>query len=129
MRECISSALLYDGWVFYERWDRTRQMERQRAEKEAESARRALELMGGVDLKILNFYAMPSVLRAGERTRLCYSVVNAKRVRLEPPVKKLYPALSYCWEVAPRQSTQFKLVEEDDAGHSATESLTLKVTR
>lgn len=122
-------ALVYDAWVFYSRWDRARQAEQQRAQKEAEDAQRILKQIGGADLKILGFYADPPVIAAGQKARLCYSVVNAKRVRIEPAVKELYPALSYCWDVSPRRRTEYRLIAEDGAGHRVNATTGIDVQR
>ena len=123
----ILIALVYDGWIFYSRWDRARRIERQRAEKEAADARRILDLLGGGDLKILNFYAVPNVITRGSQANLCYSVISAKRVRIEPPIKNLYPALSYCFQISPRNDTEYKLFAEDDAGNHVSATLAVRV--
>jgi len=123
----IFAAVVYDGWIFYSRWSSARDIERARAEKEAQDARKTLDMLGGGTLKILDFYASPGVIRRGEHANLCFGVNGAKSVRLEPAVEDLHPALSYCLQVAPRQDTEYKLIAEDGAGHSATQSARLKV--
>ena len=125
----IFLALVVDGWIFYSRWDRDREAESVRVEKEAQQARRTLDLMGGTDLKILNWYVSPGTIHRGAPASLCYSVVGAKTVRMEPAVKELYPAFSHCVQVSPRADTEYKLFAEDSAGHTTTASLTLKVIR
>ena len=120
-------VLAYDVWVFYSRWDRGRRVAEQRAEKEAADAKRTLELIG--QFKILNFYSVPGVVKRGKQANLCYSVVGAKTVRLEPAVKPLYPALSYCLQVSPQKDTEYRLIAEDGAGHTAAQSLVIKVIR
>jgi hypothetical protein len=120
-------ALLRDGWLFYSRWSDDRAFERARAEKEAEQARRTIDLYGGGGLKILNFYASPGEVHAGSEVTVCYSVVGAKNVRIEPAVKELHPSLSYCFQITPKRSTEYKLIAEDEAGHSASQTLTIPV--
>ena len=120
-------ALLYDGWIFYSRWNDTRRAGQERVEKEARAARQTLDRIGGSQLKILNFYATPNLIQRGHQANACYSVVNAKTLRMEPPVGDVYPALSHCLQVAPRKTTEYKLFAEDGAGHTATESFTLYV--
>jgi len=120
-------ALLYDGWVLYSRRSDARRAEQERAAKEARDARRVLDRMGGSQLKILNFYAQPPVVRRGGEARLCYNVVNAKTLRMEPPAGDVYPALSHCLQVSPRVSTEYKLFAEDGAGHAVSETFTLTV--
>ena len=121
----VLAVLVYDGWVFYSRWERTREVSRQKTEKEQEAARRTLQLIG--NLKILGFYAVPNEIQRGSMAKICYSVVDAKAVRIEPPVQSLYPALSFCFEVAPRKTTEYKLFAQDAAGHTVTATSTIEV--
>jgi hypothetical protein len=123
----VLAALAYDGWIFYSRWREAREAERVSRAKKAEDARRTIDLLGGGQLKILNFYASPGAIRRGERANICYSVYGAKSVRIEPPVQALYPAIAYCLQVSPSRSTEYKLVAEDGANHTATRSLELRV--
>ena len=125
----VAVVLVYDAWVFYSRHQRAQQIEQERAEKQAEDAQRVINRMGGNDLKILNFYAAPPVIHSGQTARLCYSVVNAKEVRVEPAVKDLYPALSYCWDVSPRGRTEYRLIAGDGAGHTVTAQAVIDVNR
>jgi hypothetical protein len=120
-------GLLYDGWIFYSRWNDSRQAEQQRADKEAQTARQTLDRIGGSQLKILAFNAEPAATPHGHGFNICYGVVNAKTVRVEPPIGDVYPALSHCLQIAPRKTTEYKLTAEDDAGHSVTQSLTIEV--
>jgi hypothetical protein len=83
--------------------------------------------MGGTELKILNWYVSPPTIRRGAKANLCYSVVGAKIVRMDPAVKELYPAFSHCIQVSPRSNTEYKLFAEDGAGHTVTANSTLTV--
>jgi hypothetical protein len=109
----IVAAVIYDGSIFYSRWSNERELERQRARNEAAEARRTLELLGGNELRILDFYASPAVIPPGGRASICYGVNNAKKVRIEPPVEEIWPAQSHCLEVAPRKDTGYKLIAEE----------------
>ncbi len=122
-------AVALDGWIFYSRWNYAREARKAEQLKQAQDARRTLELLGGDRLKILDFYATPGAIRRGQRATICYGVNAADRVRIDPPVEELHPAFSHCLEVAPVNDTDYKLVAEDRAGHTATETLTVKVTR
>jgi len=42
------------------------------------------------EVRITQFYAQP-VLARGEKTSLCYGVENAKTVKLDPPVERVWP--------------------------------------
>ena len=121
----VLAVLLYDGWVFYSRWERSREVRQEKTEKEQAEARRTLELIG--NLKILGFYANPNIINPGTKTRLCYSVVDAKSLRIEPSVQKIYPALSFCFDVVPRKTTEYKLTAQDAAGHSVSATSIVQV--
>jgi hypothetical protein len=120
-------AVAYDGWIFYARWSAAREAQKAEAQKQAEDARRTLEVLGGDRLKILNFYAAPASIHRGQRAMLCYGVNAADRVRIDPPVEEIHPAISHCLQVAPLHDTDYKLIAEDHAGHSVNQSLTIKV--
>jgi hypothetical protein len=119
-------VIAYDGWIFYSRWSGEREAQKAEALKQAQDARRDLELLGGDSLKILHFYA-PAAIHRGERATICYGVNAADRVRIDPPVEQLHPAFSHCLQVAPLKDTDYRLMAEDRAGHSVTQSLTIKV--
>jgi len=122
-------AAIYDGAVFYSRWSDDREMERRRAAKEAEQARKLMGMLGDDSLKILAFYAMPGIVRLGENASLCYGVSGAKAVHLEPPVEEVWPSQTRCIQVSPRKDTEYKLTAEDGAGHTVSQEFVLKVAR
>lgn len=123
----IFVGVLYDAWIFYSRWSGSRQAEETRARKQAQAAEDTLKRIGGTDLKILNFGAIPLVVRRGGTAKICYSVINAKTLRVEPPIGDVYPALSRCLEISPQKTTEYKLIAGDDGGHTVTESLVIRV--
>src|SRR6266404_6762936 len=45
----------------------------------------------GNSVRILHFYGPPEIAQ-GKKAVLCYNVVNAKAVRLDPPVERVWPA-------------------------------------
>lgn len=118
-------VVVYDAWVFYSRRERAHQVQEQRAAKEAEDAHRTLELIG--QLKILNFYAAPSAIERGHSARLCYSVVGAKTVRIEPNVDGVYPALSHCIEISPAKDTEYTFFAADETGHTVNAKTAIRV--
>jgi hypothetical protein len=119
-------AIIYDGWIFFSRWNYAREGRKAEQLKEAQDARQTLELLGGDRLKILDFYG-PAAIRRGEQATICYGVNAAEHVRIDPPVEQLQPAFSRCFQVAPLRDTDYKLTAEDRTGHSVTQSLTIKV--
>ena len=56
---------VYDAPIFYSRWRYTRNEERSIRAAEAEDARRTIAMLGGGELKILNFYGT-NAIRRGE---------------------------------------------------------------
>ena len=125
----LCAAILYDVLIFYSRSKETRNSENQRQATEAERDRQTLEGLGGDKLKILEFYASPPVIHAGQSTLICFGVNEAASVRIEPPVEELHPALSRCFQVSPRHNTDYKLIAEDAGGHTLSQSLRVRVTR
>ena len=125
----VLAAVLYDGWIFYSRWSGARQAEQARRDEEARRARETVELIGGTRFRIINFYASPTTIRIGDHARICYGVYGAKRVRIEPAVEGVRPAINNCLTVAPGKDTAYKLIAEDGAGHSATASLAIRVAK
>jgi len=126
----VIAAALYDAWTFYSRWRDAREAEQARQAKQAaqaEAARRTIRMLGGGQLKILGFYAVPAAIRRGQKANICYAVYGAKSVRIEPQVEKLHPALSYCFEVSPAKTTEYKLTAEDSQGRAAAQSFVLRV--
>ena len=85
-------AGLYLAWVFYSRSEANHAIEEKAAEKVRTEDRQSFEMMGGNRFAILGFYADPANIRAGEKTSLCYSVSNAKTVKLEPQSEPVWPA-------------------------------------
>ncbi|HVN04477.1 MAG TPA: hypothetical protein VMT86_08680 [Bryobacteraceae bacterium] len=125
----LAVAVLYDAWVFYSRWSSRQEGERTQRAAEVERARQSVQLFGGTDFRILSFYAVPNAIRRGDHARLCYGVYRAQSVRIEPPVEKLSPSPTYCFDVRPRQSTTYKLIAEDGQGHTAAQEVGIRVVR
>ncbi|MBI4891697.1 MAG: hypothetical protein HY821_13820 [Acidobacteria bacterium] len=79
-------------------------------------------------LGIINFYASPAAIRRGEFTSLCYGVMNAASVAIDPPVEKLTPALNRCFQVNPSETTRYTLTVTDKRGATLSKSFTLPVS-
>jgi hypothetical protein len=123
----ILVALIYDGWIFYSRRSGNREAVEVQVDKEVKQERRTIDAYGGGGLKILSFYAAPGTVARGSHTNLCYSVTGAKTVRMEPAVDAVWPALTRCVQVSPRKDTEYKLIAEDETGHSVTQSVAVAV--
>jgi hypothetical protein len=123
----LVTALAYVGWVLTSRRQETRAMEQRAKDNERAEAARTFEMLGGGNFEILNFYAVPGVIRRGDSAQLCYGVSNAKAVRLEPQTSAVWPSQSRCVEVAPKKNTTYTLTAEDSHGNTRTSSLTVAV--
>ena len=127
----VLAALLGVVYVMFSRWQEHRSIDRQareqRAEKQREEDRVALEQLGGKDFTILSFYASPTVIRRGESAQLCYGVANAKSVKLEPQTQPVWPSAAHCVDVSPTKSMTYTLTVVNAAGATKSQTVELKV--
>jgi hypothetical protein len=122
----LAVAALYLVWVGLSRQSMNRESERVQQQKTRKDSGGIPQELAGSDLKILHFYASPSEVIEGEKANVCYGVLNAAEVRLEPPVEELYPTLNRCVSVSPRRTGEYRLIAQSAAG-IATASFSLKV--
>lgn len=121
-------AGVYLGVVFYSRRQANQAIEEKAAEKVRAQDARTFELMGGNSFAILSYTADPPTISAGDRTSLCYSVSNAKTVKIEPKAnEEVWPAFTRCVDATPIKSTKYTLTIEDGAGHSKSATVEVKV--
>ena len=85
------------------------------------------QIYGGKDLEILQFYAGNPNLARGDHTVICYGVLNAESVRIEPPLDGVGVSLNRCLTAAPRKDTRYTLTATGRDGTSITQSLTIHV--
>ena len=125
----LTAALvcLYLGWIYYLRWSENRAFVRHLAEPKEAQDRAIVDAYGGGRLTLLGFYASPAAIRRGAKAQLCYGVSNSKTVRIEPPIKNVWPSFSRCVEVAPERDTIYRLIAEDAAGHKVIAATAVKV--
>jgi hypothetical protein len=124
-------AALYVGWIFYSRWHENSAINAKAAAaaaaKQRSDAQRVYQEMGGNRFDILNFYANPGRIEPGQSADLCYSVSNAKTVKLEPQSQPVWPAFIHCVQVSPSKTTTYTLTAEDAAGHAKSAQVTVQV--
>jgi hypothetical protein len=119
---------LYVGWVFYSRSQANRVLMEKAAEKQRAQDQQTFEMIGGNRFDILEYSASPATIQPGERSSLCYSVSNAKTVKIEPEAEEpVWPAFSRCVHVSPRKTTKYTLTIEDGAGHSKSAAVEVRV--
>ena len=73
------------------------------------------------------FYASPSLVRDGVPTKLCYAVEGATKLTLDPPVERVWPALSRCFDISPKQNTTYTLTAENATGMKASAKTAISV--
>ena len=110
-------SLLYAGWVLWQR----------RTAAPAPQVERDPMARYGNSVKILQFYTGTREIAAGGKASLCYGVVNATSVRLDPPVEKVWPAVSRCFDVTPAKSTRYTLTAEGAKQATVSESIEIAV--
>jgi hypothetical protein len=119
---------LYVGSIFYSRWETNRALTEKSAEKQRSQNQQTYEMMGGDRFEILSYVADPAVIRVGEQSSLCYSVSNAKVLKIEPQTEEsVWPAFGRCVHVNPRRTTKYTLTIEDGAGHTKSAEVEVKV--
>ena len=122
----LAAAVAYVGWVFLNRyWDAEGERERLRRQKEA--SRALPSELSTAELKILQFYATPPEVAAGQQVLVCYGVINAASVRIDPGNHMLTSSLSRCIQVAPKKTTLFTLTAGDAKGQRQTASVEVRV--
>ena len=130
-RSVLVIGALMVVWIFLSRWWQDRSFEyrarQAAAEKQREDDRAALEQMGGKELAIQTFYAMPGEIRRGQSVQLCYGVANAKSVKLEPQSNPVWPSYARCVDDSPAKTTTYTLTVADASGSTKSQSLTVTV--
>jgi type II secretory pathway component PulJ len=121
----LLAAIAYAGWTIYSRWQENRRAVQEAAAQKLELDQQTLKMIG-TDLKILTFYANPSI-HPGEKALICYGVANASSVSIEPAVEALWPSLSHCIPAAPLKTTEYTLTAGDAQGRSVSQKIVVKV--
>src|SRR5579864_3711335 len=80
-------AALYVAWTFYSRYQENRAAEQAIETKKGQAKKRvADQIFGSGEVSFTTFGVDAGVLKRGEATELCYGVVNAKSVKIDPPI-------------------------------------------
>jgi hypothetical protein len=122
----VVGVFVYTGWILARRASD----QSSTAPLKPEITARTAELdriYGGTDLKILQFYAREGSIIEGSSTTVCYGVVNARTVRIDPGVQGIAPSINRCIEVAPESDTRYTLTAEGSDGRAISESIFVMV--
>jgi hypothetical protein len=124
------AAALYVGWTFYSRQEANRHAQEELDAKQATARKKVVDqIYGSGEIRIPTFLADNGLIKPGETTHLCYGVVNAVSVKLDPPVEALKPTYRHCIEIAPKKTTTYTLTAVNAAGKSKSVSLEVRVER
>lgn len=85
-----------------------------------------LRIYGGKDLKILHFYAAEGYIIEGHKVSICYGVLNAKSVRMEPALDGVGVLLNRCVQDSPQVDTMYTLIAVGLDGSVASESFLIQ---
>ena len=121
-------AALYVGWTFYSRHLSDEQAARDLAErKQAEIKKQADLIFGEGEVKIVSYSVDKHSIARGESADLCYGVVNATKVVIEPHVEDSKPSSYHCLTVSPKATTTYTITASNDKGESKSLAVTVHV--
>ena len=122
----LAPVLAYLGFVFLGRYLPERQDVARKGEDWARRQAEFERIYGGTAVRIIQFYSPNGDLMEGDSTVICYGVVNARSVRMEPPLEGVGVALNRCVTAAPEQATRYTLVAEGNDGSMVSESFVIR---
>jgi hypothetical protein len=124
----ILLAVLYVAWIFYSRHASDEQAAKDLAAKEdAKRQEQAKLIFGSGEVKIVSYSVDKASLKRGESADLCYGVINATKVKLDPPVEAAKPSAYHCLTIAPRATTTYTLTASNEQGQTKSLAVTVHV--
>ena len=127
MVAAIALVLAYVSWVFLDRYLSGRRWLGRHQPVPAAGNLAFENAYGGTAVKIVQFYAREGVVTEGQATAICYGVLNAKSVRITPPLEGAGVSLNRCLEVAPEHDTRYTLTVDGNDGRTVSASFDLAV--
>jgi hypothetical protein len=127
LRVAAAIALAYLLYVFLERHNTEKRFSAQRTTPDAAATSAFDAAYGGTGVKILQFYARDGVLNEGQSTLICYGVLNARSMTIEPPLSGVGVSLNRCVEAAPKRNTTYVLTAEGENGKTVSASFTIRL--
>ena len=124
----IIIAVLYVAWTFYSRHLSDEQAARDLAAKqEAQRKREADLIFGNGEVKIVSYSVDKASIAKGRSADLCYGVVNASKVVIEPHVEDSKPSSYHCLTVAPKTTTTYTITASNNQGQEKSLAVTVHV--
>ena len=122
----LAAAALYVVFVLANRWFDDRHAAT-KARSQMDRKNSLPPELATSEMKVLQFYASPPVVKAGQQGLICYGVLNAKTARIDPDPGETTPALSRCLAVTPRRSTSYTLTIDDGRGRKLTATTEVRI--
>lgn len=113
-------------YLMFTYWDRAEYARRQARAVRAQQAYRQ-SVAASSALKLVHFYAAPAEIVEGEHAIVCYGVLNAVGVKLDPPVEQVRPVLNRCFSVTPDKTTTYRFTATGKEGEEVSAQFTLPV--
>lgn len=121
-------AALYVGWTFYSRHLSDQRIAEEIAQKQQEQREHdARQIFGSGEVKIVSYSIDKASMARGDSADLCYGVVNATKVTIEPHVEDSKPSNYHCLSVSPKTTTTYKITAANDKGESKSLAVTVRV--
>lgn len=120
----VLAAALYAGWQFAKRHNASGS----RSDTH-DSAIYVPKEEEGSAVRIVMFYARDGVVTEGGATVLCYGVLHAVGLRLDPPAGAVWPSRNHCLEIHPEHDTRYTLTAHGNDGRTVSESFIVQVAR
>ena len=118
----------YVGWTMYSRHQASKEAaDAIQAKKDQQEKQVVDTVYGAGEVRFTQFYADPITIHRGEKSNLCFGVVNAKSLSIDPPIEQLHPSYTHCTQVSPAKETTYTLTAEDAKGGKHTATLTIHV--
>ena len=77
-------------------------------------------------VRITQLYSAPASPGKGEKTLLCYGVENATEVRIDPPIERVWPSQSRCFDVPSSKTVTYTLTATRGSD-SVSKSVTIAI--
>jgi hypothetical protein len=121
-------VVLYVAYVMYSRHQATVDAERAAEDQKLQAEKKVNDqIFGSGEVKFVTLEAADATVRPGQTTELCYGVVNATSVKIDPPIEDIKPSSRHCMEIAPKKTTTYTVTASDAKGNSKSLKLTIRV--
>ena len=112
----------------YSRHQATVQAARAAEEQKAEAQKRVNEhIFGSGEVTFSTLELADATITPGQTTQLCYGVVNATAVKIDPPIEQLKPSSRHCLDISPKKTTTYTITALGANGTSKSLPVTIRV--